>query len=354
MIDWERAFATVPREHFIPDEIYERTEGNQHITIRRHREPERWRELVESDVPVITQLNDGRETDGSLVSSSSSMPSVMKSMLYALEAEAGDTVLEIGTGTGWNAALLSTACTVTTVEVDTILAEQARKRLRAYDVAVIAGDGTHGYPGNAPYDRILSTASVTNAVPYEWIEQTAPGGRIVVPWGTDFLATPLLRMTAHGDGTASGTFDGQADFMQLRDRRIPREIPERENDPYTESTTDLHPYYAVGDLDGSAFAVSLFLSDVQYNALDVNDEQKYELLLWDRARSSWATVGIGEPGAHPVRRHGPRDIWKEIEAAVEFWAAHGKPRYTRFGVMVTPERQWVYLDDPANEVNTLR
>jgi protein-L-isoaspartate(D-aspartate) O-methyltransferase len=96
-------------------------------------------------------------------------------------------VLEIGTGTGYNAALLAHrlgSAAVTSVEIDPDLAEQARRALTTsgYLLGVTTADGARGYPPHAPYDRIMSTAAV-HQVPYPWIAQTRPGGKILTSSG---------------------------------------------------------------------------------------------------------------------------------------------------------------------------
>lgn len=119
--------------------------------------------------------------------SSSSAPSVVAAMLDALDVQPGQQVLEIGTGTGWNAALLcelvGDADRVTTIEVDPVVAAQARKTLGAagYEVRVVVGDGAEGFPALAPYDRIIATCAVWE-VPHAWLTQVRDGGIIVTPW----------------------------------------------------------------------------------------------------------------------------------------------------------------------------
>jgi protein-L-isoaspartate(D-aspartate) O-methyltransferase len=147
-------------------------------------------------------------------------------MLAALDAEPGMTVCEIGTGTGYNAALLAHrlgAENVTTIEVDAELASRASAVLAdaGYrDVTVVTGDGVPGYPPRAPYDRVLSTAAVQH-LPYAWVAQTRPGGRVVTPWGTAYLNGALLSLTVGDDGTATGRLVDNVAFMWLRDQRLP-------------------------------------------------------------------------------------------------------------------------------------
>lgn len=68
---------------------------------------------------------------------------------------------------------------------------------------MVTGDGAQGYPPDAPFDRILSTAAIQN-VPYPWVEQTRPGGLIIAPWGTEYYNGGLLVLTVTDSGTAVG------------------------------------------------------------------------------------------------------------------------------------------------------
>ncbi len=123
--------------------------------------------------------------DGTAISSSSA-PDAMAYMLEASDLTRGLHVLEIGTGTGYNAALLASIVGshghVWTVDIDSDLVKTAARRLcdvAGSCVSVYAGNGLEGYASAAPYDRILATGS-TSMVPFSWLEQVRPGGIILM------------------------------------------------------------------------------------------------------------------------------------------------------------------------------
>jgi protein-L-isoaspartate(D-aspartate) O-methyltransferase len=133
-----------------------------------------------------------------------SQPYIVAYMIEALELAGNERVLEIGTGSGYAAAVLS-RCTaeVFTVERMTVLAESARHRLQALgyrNILVRLGDGTLGWREYAPYQAIVVTAGAPE-VPDELLEQLAPQGRLVIPIGaTPHLQTLVrVRKLAGGD-----------------------------------------------------------------------------------------------------------------------------------------------------------
>ncbi len=160
----ERAFFAVPREIFVPEFA-----------------AQRGLEAVYSDEAIVTK----RDAQGMPVSSSS-QPAIMASMLERLDLREGQSVLEIGAGSGYNAALLAEIVgpqgRVVSVELDPELAKRSRSALRRAGsrVRVVVGDGHDGWAPQAPYDRIIVTASASE-VPRAWLEQTVEGGLIEVP-----------------------------------------------------------------------------------------------------------------------------------------------------------------------------
>ena len=130
-----------------------------------------------------------------------SQPYIVALMTQALQLRPGDRVLEIGTGSGYAAAVLAEiADDVTTIECIEPLAEQARTRLAPYGdrVRVIAGDGSLGHEPHAPYDAIVVTAAAPE-IPRPLLDQLAPGGRLVIPVGIGVEQLVRVTRTEHGD-----------------------------------------------------------------------------------------------------------------------------------------------------------
>jgi protein-L-isoaspartate(D-aspartate) O-methyltransferase len=130
-----------------------------------------------------------------------SQPYIVALMTELLALQPNDTVLEIGTGCGYQAAVLATIVrTVTSIERIPEVAELAKANLAAIgskNVDVIVGDGTLGFPQNAPYDGIIITAA-TPSVPRPLIEQLAEGGRLIAPVGGRDIQE-LIRIIRKGE-----------------------------------------------------------------------------------------------------------------------------------------------------------
>lgn len=369
---WRSAFHRVQRHCFLPDRITPR-DGT---TVDRARDEARWFELAYDDVPVVTQLDDGTGGGPGYPTSSASQPTVVADMLRRLDVTPGMRVLEIGTGTGYNAALLSHLLgdeEVTTVEVDPALAERARERLlcAGFGPLVITGDGTQGWPARAPFDRVISTAAVKR-VPYHWIAQTRPGGKILTPWGNAFHNGVLATLRVGPDGTAHGRFDGKVGFMWVRGQRTPGQVVEAyarpEDQKSTVTRTTLHPDEPINDFD-AGFAIGLrmptVLNRVEFAgeeeggtgtagaAGSAGAEQRFTVYLVDPETVSWASWHIDpreQENGYEVRQHGPRSLFTELEAAYRWWQDAGRPDHTRFGLTVSAGAQCVWLDDQQNRV----
>ncbi|MFJ3642881.1 methyltransferase, FxLD system [Streptomyces sp. NPDC090108] len=135
-----------------------------------------------ADAPVNIKY----DTDGTSISCAS-QPTVVALMLDQLQVQAGERILELGAGTGYNAALLAHLVGedghVTTLDVDDDLVEGARAHLATAgvtNVEAVTRDGALGHAEGAPYDRIIATVGA-HGIPHAWLAQLAPGGRLVTP-----------------------------------------------------------------------------------------------------------------------------------------------------------------------------
>jgi protein-L-isoaspartate(D-aspartate) O-methyltransferase len=152
--------------------------------------PETMRERAYGDYPL--PIGNGQTI---------SQPYIVAAMTELLEPAIGDTVLEIGTGSGYQAAVLSKLVhKVYSIEIVDELAEDARKKLAelGYDnVVVITGDGYRGLPKKAPFDGIIVTAA-PEKIPQPLIDQLAVGGRLVIPVGGMIQELVVLERTRDG------------------------------------------------------------------------------------------------------------------------------------------------------------
>lgn len=188
------AFSTVPRHLFVPDVSVEEAYRNQWIATKR--------------------------TAGGEVISSSSQPEIMATMLEQLDVQLGHRVLEIGAGTGYNAALLARLVgptgSVTTVDIDDDIVAAARAHLGVAGVAgvrVVCADGWTGLAAGALYDRIIVTVGAHDISP-AWRSALTAGGRLVLP-----LSLPAVQACVafeERDGVLESTSVRGCLFMRLR------------------------------------------------------------------------------------------------------------------------------------------
>jgi protein-L-isoaspartate(D-aspartate) O-methyltransferase len=132
-----------------------------------------------------------------------SQPLIVALMTDLMQIKRGDTVLEVGTGSGYQAAIMGElAKAVYSIEIIEPLAHRAAARLRELgyaNVTVKAGDGYHGWPEHAPFDSIMVTAAADH-IPPPLLRQLKPGGRMVIPVGAQFMTQYLLLVEKRADG----------------------------------------------------------------------------------------------------------------------------------------------------------
>lgn len=169
-----RAMRDVPREEFVPGE---------------------YRAFAYRDGPL--PIGEGQTI---------SQPYIVAAMTELLDPEPGHTVFEVGTGSGYQAAVLAGLVRhVYSVEIVPALGERAAERLQALgytNVTVRVGDGYAGWPAHAPFDGIIVTCGA-GSIPPPLIEQLKPGGVMVIPVGADLFSQELIVVEKDGEGRVS-------------------------------------------------------------------------------------------------------------------------------------------------------
>ncbi|MFD3521460.1 methyltransferase domain-containing protein [Streptomyces sp. NPDC058653] len=341
---WVReAVHAVARDRFVPERVW-RWDGDAYVPVDRAADPDRWAAEVYGDpnAAAVTQVTDG------LPSSSLSCEGVVVDMLDSLLLEPGHRVLELGTGTGRNAALLAWragAGRVTSVEVDAGLAARARERLRdgGFDVRVEVADGRDGPPVAVPYDRVIATFAV-DEVPWSWVTRTRPGGRIVTPWGR----LGYVALTVAGDGrSATGWMQGLAQFMPARGAGRGRvsfqQVRAAAGGPVGESRPVGRELEPLRDDIHLRFALRVALPDVHITTAEDDDG----LNAWLHDGGSWAALSAVDGGRTVAYQGGPRRLADELDAIWDRWLGDGSPALYDYGMTVEPHRQYVWCGDPV-------
>ncbi|MGW7008652.1 methyltransferase domain-containing protein [Streptomyces sp. NPDC054933] len=271
--------------------------------------------------------------------SSSTLPGLVVSMLHRLGAEPGHQVLDVGTGSGYSAALLGRRIGdehVTSVDVDRYLVDVARERLAEFGRTprMDAIDATGELPDSG-YDRIIATVAV-RPVPETWLRALRPGGRLVTT-----VAHTALLITADmgGDGVARGKVQPDpATFMETRQEA---DYPPKLHDVFSaarESDGD-----DVRAADGPIpdlwqewslrWLYELETPGVETRAASYPDGRRVLWLL--AADGSWAR---GEDGSAPaVHQGGPRRLWDDLEGVRRRWESAGKFPLHRMAVELKPD-----------------
>ena len=288
---------------------------------------------------------------GDRLVSSASQPAMVALMLEQLALEPGQRVLEVGTGSGYNAALMAhlvgEAGQVVSVELEPDLSEGARRHLDAASfsrVRAVCGDGAAGYVQAAPYDRIIITASARDLAP-AWWEQLAPGGRLVVP----FSMRPGLQASlafAHRGHHLESCSAKPCMFMDLRGDAAAQERCERVGphlsllaaggttvDPQAVHALLEGPYedrgsgvYFNGRDSAGVMALRMWLALQETELITILVEgQRRQAHYLDFFEQYALSDGLLEQGALALLWRLPRALWDHsFEAVVRCYGAEGR------------------------------
>lgn len=339
---WRQAFEAVPRSQFIPEVVWRQLPDRCEPVVGT----DAWLALVNSDEPVVTQLDDGAESGPGIATSSNSQPSMVARMLGLLDVRDGQRALEIGTGTGYVAALLSERLgdeQVYSVEVDAALAQQAADAIAGagYRPHLHVGDGAEPIPGMGPVDRLIATCAL-RYIPHTLVRQVRPGGVIVAPLARDFWSGALVQLHVQDVGTAVGPFRGSAMYMPMRAHRPVHHEIEGNGRP---RAAGLDPARIL-DL-GFALYAGARLPGVRVSGHATADGAR----VWV---SSADGAGVMAATGEEVLQYGPGFLWEEIEQAWREYESAGRPAAAQFGLTVTDRGQQVWLRDPRMVVQPSR
>jgi protein-L-isoaspartate(D-aspartate) O-methyltransferase len=360
LTDWRAAMLAVPREAFVPAVGLACPEDGPAYPIDRQARPAEWLRAVYADASIITQRDDGQGDPADIstgpASSSLSAPGIAFRFLDLLAPREHDRVLEIGTGTGYTAAVLSARLgdsNISSVEIDPDVAKHAAANLQAagYAPYLIVGDGIAAPADDRLFDRVHATCAVAE-IPYAWVEQTRPGGIIVAPWQPHRDHGLMTRLTVAGSA-AHGRFHGPCSYLMLRDHRSDTRWNPHDSDQADRAATRLDPR-SIGQA-GPGFVLA---TAAQAPGLGMRrapgEGGSYSLLLFEVGKpdGSWAACDH-EPGARQfeVNQFGDRRLWDELADAYLHWVSWGEPSHDRFGITVTTEGQRIWLDHPEKVVS---
>lgn len=349
---WRAAFENTPRHIFVP-RFY-----RHDMTVLDGSDPEhhrQWLEAVYSDDSLTTRYAPVPSTDLMWPTSSSTKPSLMARMLTLLDVHRGHRVMEIGTGTGYNSALLCHRLgdgNVASIDIAPDLVATAGARLAelGHHPTLVSGDGAQGIPDAAPFDRIIATCAVPT-IPTQWITQLREGGVIVTDLRGEISSNLTVFHKINPMTVEGRVLTTPGNFMWLRPRV---DNPLRHGEGFattvdrndaTQRVTRLDP--SVLDRPDLRFLLQLREPTIQAVWRVIRDST--ELLCVHARDGAWAEVDTTvQHGHRTVTQGGPRRIWDQVEQSAALWFQLGQPRTDRFGLTVTTDQQRLWLDTPES------
>ncbi|WP_308294880.1 ATP-grasp peptide maturase system methyltransferase [Streptomyces sp. JJ66] len=353
-LPWLRAAVeAVPREQFLNPGVFVDEGRTWRPITPLGTTREEWLRLAYSAETLTTQLDGHLTADQcgepvtGVPTSSSTDPTTVVGMIESLDLDAGHHVLEIGTGTGYSAALMCHHLgedNVTTIEVDPEVAARADAALEAagFSTWTVTGDGLLGHPRRAPFDRVIATCAVRR-LPYSWIRQTKPGGCILATIGSWPYGTGLAKVTVNEDRTAEGRIIGRSSFMQARAQTVAPvagDLSALTAYADSERTAKVSPLMLEEWMP--AFVAQLTAPGAQLVRATTSDGTPL-LYVFDPERESFAEF-LTEGDSWVVRQGGPVALWDDVERALIAWQDAGVPDIDAVRLRVTADSHLYWID----------
>ncbi|MFY9808796.1 MAG: methyltransferase domain-containing protein [Pseudonocardiaceae bacterium] len=349
---WAAAIAATPRHRLVPTAYQQEPDGSWTQIDTTGAEG---LALAYSPTTLVTEV----DTEGRAVSSSTK-PDLMVRMLETLDVHDGHRVLEIGTGTGYNAALLAHRlgdAFVFSVDVGTDLIAAGRRRLAAIGCHphLAARDGIDGWPEHVPYDRIIATCSVPR-IPWAWAQQLTPGGKVLADLKVGTGAGNLVLLHRHDDRLEGRFTTRWAAFMGMRHNG--------DTTPADRAAKAATRHQRVTRAPAEPWNTHREVWLLACLTLPTHLQQGYILdpatrtptaatLSAPDGSSCEIAVTTADDGSRQIREVGPTPLWRTVEDAHQFWLDHDQPEWQRFGLTITETSQRIWLDDSSNVLHQL-
>ena len=347
-----QAFRVVPRHLFV-DHYYLHEHGGSRVwTKHEQNDPVAWYEHIYSDCALVTRVDEYGRT-----LSSSSQPGVMASMLQALDVQPGMHILEVGTGSGYNAALLAHLVgdphLITTIDIDADAIAKAKyiiPQVVGKGMTIAKADGSNGYDANAPYDRIIVTAS-TPTIPSAWREQLIPEGILVGILQPKFaMLGGLLKARKSGEAL-KGYILQTASFMELR----PVVYDKRKIQiDFRASLFASFPFEALLFQPQSIYDDHAFTFFLYYDFPGLYVFQKEDALFYYQEASPQGYVIFRQKPTLQVELRGDAavacSLWNRLIRAYSFWERVGQPAITQYLLEMDSKCQTLSLHTPLGIV----